>query len=355
MKHSFLDSLLNAQPVKEAVPDSGVQRSPVEDDPKVKAHEYGDFLEKAVWDSYQKIRAFQFEEGLTAALQYQKELALFQKLSASAFALPDLAQTHPKLLALLVKLDPQVEPAKTEIDQYIRKSQAFRRRLASLPRVESEVDETARLHGWATDAQDFRLSPITARTVAERIGNYFAVDVETTGLNPMENEIVQVAAVRFQAFQPVSCFMRYVKPHYGIQPRAARLNGITEEQVRNAPYAEQIRESFLRYTGKTLPLVGHNIPFDLQFLAASGFVPYPANRPLFDTLSESRKAYELTSYRLDYVDKVVLRISREDAHDALSDALITGVLFAELVKRKYSDAQDSPDPKIKQTYYRTLT
>lgn len=209
-------------------------------------------------------------------------------------------------------------------------SEAFSRQLAAIPRVEIRRASPAFTSAPAPDFSLVRYELLGPKATALKLGIYVVVDVETTGLDPEENEIVQLSAVRFKAFQPVDCFTTYIKPRKGLRKEAVAINGITEDMVKDAPYIEEIINGFREYIGDRLPLVGHNLKFDLGFLCASGCVPLGAKRQYFDTLKLSRILCREDSYKLDRLDKSLLQIDREDAHDSLSDALITGLLLAKL-------------------------
>ena len=171
---------------------------------------------------------------------------------------------------------------------------------------------------------------VTRASKLDSLGNYIVVDVETTGLNPDINEIVQLSAITFRDFAPVDCFTTLIKPQYGINAKAASINKITADMVENAPPVEEIRNAFRAYTGNDLPIVGHNLEFDLKFLVTSGCLPMNAARRYYDTLSLSRRTWSDGPYKLDSLGKSVLQIQRPEAHEALSDAYLTGLLFKEI-------------------------
>lgn len=174
------------------------------------------------------------------------------------------------------------------------------------------------------------------------------IDVETTGLNPVNDEIIQITALRFLNFEPVETFTTYVKPRNGLNPKAQEINGITEQDVENAPYIEQVIRQFDAFISEPKtkqkqgpPIVGHKIAFDYQFLTTHGSTTLSADmalnsRKFYDTLELSKKEYSFYSnFRLESLTKNVLNILRSDAHDSLSDALVTGLLFKEICKKTY--------------------
>ncbi len=182
----------------------------------------------------------------------------------------------------------------------------------------------------------FQTRNITVRTPISSLNNFIALDTETTGLSPLDDEIIQISAIRFVNFTPVSCFSTYVKPRKGLKSAATRVNHITDDQIADAPYFEQIHDALLDYLGENIPLVGHRISFDLNFLISSGIMPSKiSSRKIFDTLDLAKHEFPAEhSYSLDYLCQHVLNISREDAHNSLSDALISGMLFEKICRRR---------------------
>lgn len=175
-------------------------------------------------------------------------------------------------------------------------------------------------------------SNITARTRPESLKDFVVIDVETTGLKAHVNEIIQLTAVKYESGTPTLRFNTYVKPRKGILSEAQSVNHITEKDVANAPYIEQVMEDFNRFVGKSLPLVGHNIFFDLRFLFVSGFNFGNKTRKFYDTLELSKKVYDSPSYKLDYLCRNELKLFLSGTHNASIDCLATGELFKSVAR-----------------------
>lgn len=178
---------------------------------------------------------------------------------------------------------------------------------------------------------------VTQRTPLSKVSSFISVDVETTGLHPERDEIVEVAAIRFQSFQPISCFHSFVKPRHGLRPEAVKVNGITWDKVINAPHYEQISDSLNDFIGDCLPIVGHNLAFDYSFLTARGAASQyiSENRAFFDTLELSRREFSVAkSFKLSALCLDVLNISTDVLHCADADALCAGYLFREICRRR---------------------
>ncbi|MGF1633570.1 MAG: exonuclease domain-containing protein [Phycisphaerae bacterium] len=94
------------------------------------------------------------------------------------------------------------------------------------------------------------------------------IDVETTGSSPKFGErITEVAVLRVQGGQVVSRYSQLVNPQWRIAAGVVALTGITPEMVADQPtFAEQAPALLAALRGSVL--VGHNVKFDLGFLAA---------------------------------------------------------------------------------------
>lgn len=282
--------------------------------------------------TFELVKTFDFQAGPIAGATYLRNADRYLTLANILSQSDELRATSPTLIPSILKMSDQIRSFRDEVDRFIQNSADFQETLYSLPKVPICLDGNAAPTGWVVDDSDIICSPFTGKSITERLGSFISIDVETSGLDPVRNEILELAAVRFLGFRPVECFNTFIHPHYGLNPKAAAVNHITEDMVRDAPTIESVRASFKHFIGDKGSIVGHNISFDLRFLYASGCLNYPSNNLFFDTLKQSRKKYKFDSYRLDYLDRAVLRISRDDAHSALSDALLAGLLFKNLCR-----------------------
>ncbi len=94
---------------------------------------------------------------------------------------------------------------------------------------------------------------------------YVALDVETTGLDPARDEIIEIAAITFREADILDEFDSLVNPLRDIPPFITQLTSITDEMVADAPTIHTLRPQLRSRLGDNV-LVGHNIEFDLGFL-----------------------------------------------------------------------------------------
>lgn len=225
----------------------------------------------------------------------------------------------------------QEQAVRVRFEQELARS-TFEDLMEEIPTHQPDADTSA-TRGEEKIADDFPeivMSQISKNTVIDKICDYYVLDVETTGLQAYRNEIIQLTAMRFENFEPVECLSTYVMPRKGLNKKAQEINGITDEDIEGAPYIEQIIAEFDRFIGTKLPLVGHNIIFDLKFLHASGSEAIFAKRRIFDTCALAKRTFEFSNYKLDYLTAKRLNVIRKDAHDSKSDCLATGLLFKDI-------------------------
>ena len=94
---------------------------------------------------------------------------------------------------------------------------------------------------------------------------YVIIDIETTGLDPRHDAIIEVAAVVLQGNDILDEFTTLVNPRREIPPHITQMTGITGEMAADAPTMFQVRSRLRAILGDHV-LVGHNVGFDLSFL-----------------------------------------------------------------------------------------
>ena len=155
-----------------------------------------------------------------------------------------------------------------------------------------------------------------------------ALDLETTGLAPETDEIIEVGAVKFQGDQVLDTFSALVNPHRALPPFIQRLTGITQAVVDVAQPFGGVSPGLTAFVGDA-PLVGHNIAFDLGFLARRGL---RFTAPTFDT-------WDLASLLLPQAERslaalvATLGVPHSQAHRALADAQATHRVLMALLER----------------------
>lgn len=206
----------------------------------------------------------------------------------------------------------------------------------------------------------------------QTLENCIVIDIETTGLRPQDERIIEIAALRICNGELQDQFTTLLNPHRGVPQEITDLTGISDGLLADKPSFAEILPSlltFLRESPGAAPasasssapspgtpgladtprLVGHNVSFDFSFLqheilraqlgdvtetsqsyVTEKAVPAdPASLPytprLVCTAEASRALIPRESvgrYRLGNVASY-LKVPHRPLHRAMSDALAT--------------------------------
>jgi ATP-dependent DNA helicase DinG len=155
-----------------------------------------------------------------------------------------------------------------------------------------------------------------------------AIDIETTGLDPKKDAIIEIGAVRFTGNQIEAEWSTLVNPGRPIPPFITQLTGIHDEDVMRQPFLQEVYPDLLEFVGE-VPVLGHNVRFDLGFLKQRGGL---LRNPAIDT-------YELAAVLLPTYERYnlgalseALGIVLPEAHRALDDARATREIYLQLCK-----------------------
>jgi len=163
---------------------------------------------------------------------------------------------------------------------------------------------------------------------------YTVFDTETTGLKPAEgDEIIAIGAVRIvnRRIVPGETFDQLIDPRRPITSASTRIHGIDNTMLQGRPLIHQVLPQFHRFCADTI-LVGHNLAFDMRFLAEKEKATSIAFRqPLLDTLLLSAVLHPAQGD--DRLEAIAHRFGIEVVarHDALGDAMLTAEIFLRML------------------------
>ena len=164
---------------------------------------------------------------------------------------------------------------------------------------------------------------------------FICVDCETTGLDPGKDEIIEVAAVRFNSEVFLETYETLIKPEGMISKTSMAIHHITEEMVKGKPKIQEALPSLLNICGNAI-LIGHGISLDIAFLSAAAFkhkIPCKLGSLLsIDTLRLARLYGESPTNSLEMLRKH-FNIPSEGAHRAMNDVLVNIEVFKFLAKQ----------------------
>ena len=164
------------------------------------------------------------------------------------------------------------------------------------------------------------------------LSTFTAFDFETTGLDPNNDKIIEIAAIRFRHGEIVDRFVSLVNPEIDIPHIITEITGISNAMVFKSPKEAEIVDSFLNFLGDS-PLVAHNIHFDEKFLTnlCLRHKKEENNFRKYDTLQLSRSLlFEQPVFNLTALSDFY-GLSSDNAHRAENDTENTGLIFLELL------------------------
>ena len=98
---------------------------------------------------------------------------------------------------------------------------------------------------------------------------FVSLDLETTGLDPDADQIIEIGAVKFCGQEILGTFETYIDPHMPIPKFIERLTGINQNMVENAPMFLDVVSDLTAFLGEH-PIIAHNVAFDIRFLLTKG-------------------------------------------------------------------------------------
>lgn len=162
---------------------------------------------------------------------------------------------------------------------------------------------------------------------------YVVLDFETTGLSPNYNQIIEIGACKVKNGAIIDEFSTFVNPRRQISTSITNLTSITNDDLRNAPYIEDILPKFKEFCDGCI-LVAHNAEFDSKYLYNNlkKIGLYEGKYPFFDTLGIARTRYnkKLKKFALDDLCKL-FNVSLEQHHRACDDAKATAQIFIKML------------------------
>ncbi len=161
------------------------------------------------------------------------------------------------------------------------------------------------------------------------MNSYICVDLETTGLNPGRDKIIEIGALRMENGVETGTFESLVNPGRRLEEKIITLTGIRDQDLANAPEIAEVLPRFLKFAGE-LPLLGHSVLFDFSFLKKAAVnQKLTFERQGIDTLKIARKYLAGLPHRnLGYLCEYY-QIPHQ-AHRALEDARATVSLYRKL-------------------------
>lgn len=173
------------------------------------------------------------------------------------------------------------------------------------------------------------------------VKDYTVFDLETTGIRADYDSIIEISAVKVSGGKVADIFSSLVNPGRPIPYGATKVNGISNEMVKNEPALEVVFPQFMEFIGEDI-LVGHNIhSFDMKFIwrAAQTLFGQTISNDYLDTLTMARRCLpQLAHHKLVDI-AAYYGISTAGAHRALNDCLMNQQCFELMAKENVKASQ----------------
>lgn len=162
------------------------------------------------------------------------------------------------------------------------------------------------------------------RNLNEFVDDYVLVDIETTGLSPTTDEIIEIGAIKVKQNKIIDKYNELIKVNRNLPPFITNLTGITNEMLKTGKSPITVYKEFIDFVGENV-IIGHNVNFDLGFLTdkCKKYINQNLTNDYVDTMYLARRLIKDTAnYKLGTLANY-FNVSYEGAHRGLKDVEIT--------------------------------
>lgn len=180
-----------------------------------------------------------------------------------------------------------------------------------------------------------RYSPALLTDIRSSVLVFF--DLETTGLDDIQDEIVEIGAQKYIGGKLVDEWSSLVCPKQQISPQATKISGITQEMLDGQPAIESVLPHFLQWMQGGI-LVAHNATFDIGFVREAALrMGIGIEWPVLCTLKMARSLLpSLERKNLDTLAQYY-GVQFEARHRSIGDVKVTAEVFHRLLEKEAMD------------------
>lgn len=165
---------------------------------------------------------------------------------------------------------------------------------------------------------------------------YTAIDLETTGLDPKRDRIIEIGAARVEAGVVTETYSAFVNPGRTLEDRVRELTGITDDMLADAPRIEEVIGEVLEFCGDRAVL-GHHVIFDYSFLKRAAVNHgFSFEKKGIDTLKLCRLFMPEGEKKNLAAACRYFGIGQEESHRALADAVSAHRLYQAMGRAYFS-------------------
>ena len=178
-----------------------------------------------------------------------------------------------------------------------------------------------------------QVRPYKGKNLSEMPRDFVVIDIETTGLKPETNEIIEIGAIKVKDMKVIDTFQTLIKPTIQIPYFITNFTGISNGMVFRAPSVQEVLPKFYEFTGTDV-IVGHNVNFDINFIYEAMMREFgiPLTNDFVDTLKIARKLLKaIENHKLETLARY-FNVDTSNNHRALKDCEMTLAVYKELCK-----------------------
>ena len=156
------------------------------------------------------------------------------------------------------------------------------------------------------------------------VDDYVLVDIETTGLSPVNDEIIEIGAIKVKDNIIVNEYNQLIKINRRLSPFIINLTGITDDMLKQGKLPTVVFKEFVDFIEDDV-IIGHNVNFDFGFLSdkCRRYINYNLQNDCIDTMYLAKKLVPNSiNYKLGTLANY-FNVSYEGAHRGLKDVEIT--------------------------------
>ena len=169
------------------------------------------------------------------------------------------------------------------------------------------------------------------KSLLKWVDNYVLVDIETTGLSPRTDEIIEIGAIKVKENKIIDTYNTLIKIDRNLNPFITKLTGITDKMLETGKERDKALEEFVDFTGNEI-IMGHNVNFDINFIydKCLSYLDYYLSNDFVDTMRIAKHILpDIQNYKLGTLANY-FGVDYRSAHRGLKDVEITYEVYNKL-------------------------
>jgi len=163
------------------------------------------------------------------------------------------------------------------------------------------------------------------------VDNYILVDIETTGLSPQKDDIIEIGAIKVENNKIVDTYSSLINIGRNVPSYITKLTGITTEMIQSeGKDTTSVLKEFVDFAGDNI-IVGHNVNFDINFIydKCEKYLDTHVSNDFIDTMKIAKRLVDTPNYKLGTLAEY-FEVDYNGAHRGLKDVEITYEVYNKL-------------------------